>query len=862
MKVVPPPRTIAYGRPSQPIIRQLFDNKSISDTPEPQPQPTSTGGNIPISVKEGTTSTTTSLPPINELSPEQRTMLKELNLEGIYTTSQQTNNPKLFQLAYSAKLRSLHFNPTTGEPLWSEIPPEQRKYYPGASEYFSSLSNDERIRAIGVQNINKGIKDYQSIQNINPTYKQRVFKMAQTLETKYGKMPENDLLTQAVTNVLWEDYTNPNAKADYYASLDPITRTATTFIQNARQSAVGIITFPLTVAEFVGSQIQGKPWGVPVLSPLKQRYETWEATQTIGPSGLISRGTSEATSRLGITSPEERAYIQSQQEKYPVETIFATGGEVAGLYTGGAVYGIAKTGISKTFTFATTKLGKPLVLSAFSPPTALRTIYYKSKSTIKEVPAETKLSSSVTEAGTKYGQIPYNLGIQKFIKTKGALRTNEYTVVHASPSPISTSKSFKVGGSTSESPGISTSPYGEAVPQFFGLEPSFSTKYSLSIFPKSKRPTLTTFQAKEIVHLPEKSQSFTSSASLMKTQPKGQYAVIAPKMELGSAGLVEPEAIIWKGTTGKVISTPEFIMYKGVAIPEVRTVLQNAPIKPEWEIGTIFPKQSSSYTPYLISSHDIIREFRTTSKSNAKSLFNASAKFEIETKGTFQNSWKTYTSELKKIERIAKEKEFKLQEYQKPTTFGQLKLKGFKSIEGSKRNLSKTFTERPGTSSIPISTSSIKILTSKYYKSPSTPYKSIPKISPSKSLYKSYPSYTSYRETSEPSRPSRPSYPTYPSYPSKPSIKLPLLPFIPTTSHRYGDTLSFDVYIRKNNRWIKKNDVPLDKETALGLGAHTSTTFKIKPRKSGSPQRIMFYSSFWLQNKTKYYLSNGVYRKK
>ena len=85
------------------------------------------------------------------------------------------------------------------------------------------------------------------------------------------------------------------------------------------------------------------------------------------------------------------------------------------------------------------------------------------------------------------------IGLREFRGTKGVVKPNEFQVVHTSPAPLETfSKTFKAGKGTSETPGIATSPYGKAVPQFLGLEPDLSASYRFTLFPKLKRPTVST----------------------------------------------------------------------------------------------------------------------------------------------------------------------------------------------------------------------------------------------------------------------------------------------------------------------------------------------------------------------------------
>lgn len=884
--------------------------------PSPRiPQPTYTTVTTTVQGKS-------TLIPFNQLDQEQQQQITAWNLKGLYEFAYQKNAPNLFLKIYDARYQSelkkyneykqqqylehkfgppekpsplgwtgtitgvepSEVHPTVYAPVErrnltqeefnkvvKDIPTDQIKYQPGAKEYFASLSNDERLRLIGINNINSAIRNYQNPLSPDITLNNRIYKMAEQLEKKYGK--RSDTLTQAVTNVLWQDITEVEPKETYYASLSPVERSTTSFFQSARQMAVGTITFPISVFEFAGGAVLGHPTGIPIISDYKKKYESWEQRQTLGPSGGLSRAFVEGSQRLGFATEEERAYVQKQQEKYPVESIFATLGEIGGAFAGGAVYGLGKTAFSKGFQWTTKKVfGKPYLPSAFGPISIIRKVKYTlEKKPFK--PPETVFRPETLLEGpkaSKYGQVLYKQGIQEFKQSKGMIEPGQFTLVSASPQPIGrlgflgrTTKKIVAGKGTSETPGIATSPYTKAIPAFLGLEPDWTTSYRPSLLPKGRFPTLTPFLAKQIVHLPKAVRpSFKKATKFMKEQPKGEYGVVSVKMEMGRGGLPEPEVTIWQKTPslgpGEISA---FTKYKGVTVAETTPYkLTNLPIKPAWELSKIpgLTHPTASYLNYLASSTDIIRVFKNTAKKYAKEIYDAAAKHEKLMTGKITESTKNYHAALKYIEKLVREKEFALQEYVKPTVAGQLKLKGFTSIGEKAKGL---YIEKPGETSIPISTSILKIKpyystsTKKSYPSYEKPYKSIPSY-PSKPSYPSYPS-----EPSEPSEPpSEPSYPSYPSYypyPSEGNI-VPILPLGEPKSYPTKPSRSYNVFVRKNSTW-KSLDTNLSLTEALSLGSKSvdntlSTKFKLIS--SNKPSKSKGYSG-WESIKHKFTPSNS-----
>jgi hypothetical protein len=710
-----------------------------------------------------------------------------------------------------------HIDTNTGEIQWDEIPIEDWKFYEGGDKRLAELSEDERLNAIGgnkkVDEVFNKLSQYYSPTSIlmgpldsrryqiaaqyGPTFLDRVFRYANTLQ---GKVPEGRELATAIAEVLWEDISviNPN-ETKYYSSLGFVERNVFSLMQSARQFFIGSFAFPEVISQKVlGSSLSELPYvsavpGVKQYSGAVKGYMGWEQKTSAGPSGVLSYGSSFIPI-LGST-PEEREQQKQVMFKYPVESVFATGGELIGLYGSTKTSHMLKVGFNKAFQFATLKtLGKTYLPSAFGSISVLRGIKYRLQGITKVSPETVFRESTLlkTTEATKYGQVPFKQGISEFKSSLNAVEPKYYTIVHTSPQPIGAlgkigyaGKRFKAGGSTSESPGISTSPYGKAIPQFLKLEPSLSSSYRLSILPKLKLPSITEFMSKRIVRLPKEYRGYESSSKLMNKTPKGSYSVIAPKMEIGKFSLVEPESIIWKGTKGiKKGNIVSYTSYKGVTVPIRRYMLKE---------------------------------------------------------------------------------------------LGQLKLKGFTSIDKATKNLSGVIKETKPTISVPISTLSLKSIPSLSYKSYPSKYSTYPSYSLDKYSVSSIPSYKSSYEpsyssytssSSKSSYSSLPSYPSYKSYKSskssykssyrkssgsyKSSISKSLPPYYPSQSTSTTKAKeSYNTFVKNPNtkHYERITENPLEKKQALGIGADrvdktTATEFEVRKTKR-KPSSNPLFESTW-----------------
>ena len=782
-----------------------------------------------------------------------------------------------------------HIDPRTGEIRWNEIPKKEWKYYPGAEQKFSNFNDDEKIllmnEAYGKEYFQEAYRNQlqQRLTGgpvlVEPdgtvNFSKRLLK--KQIYYKNHGLSDEESYKKAIVDTLWEDFTKTDIQEKYIASLGPIERNYIAIQQVGRMIVDSFVGSSVMLPEFLiskgmeayqtttGTPKEEAETTVPFLSHVRREYQKFIGKHQGFPGGvstLMSGGMEYVkTGKLGEGyATGERLYKQ-----YPYTFALATGSELFGIYEGGKAIHTAKSGFNKAFKFVTLKtLGKEYVPYALHPINIARTVKYGIKrrtgTAVYQPPTEVFRTSTLLPEGThgysKYGQVPFGQGISEFATSKGAISKSYYTTVHTSPQPpgflgrVGYAKSrLKIGGSLSESPGMSTSPYGKAVPQFFHLEYGGEVKYRPSVMPNIKIPRISTFLQKDIVRLPKVARSYEASAKIMKEQPKGSYSVVAPKMELGKTGLVEPETIIWKGTNAIKIRQPavSYTRYKGVTVPETKYLLYESRIKPSWELSKIpgIKHKARSYESYVKSSEEIIREFRRVSRKHATDVYKTSAKFEKQLTGKTIYSDKLYIKAIKDIEKKAKRHELELSEWKKPTVHGQLKLKGFISIEKVKAKQPKKPT--PSTEyiehiSIPAET--LKASSSKYVYKQS--YISYPRYSSPGYSYKSYSSKSSY--------PSRASYPSksYKSY-----KMYYILPPSSGTTYRFKGK-AYDVY--SNGK--KLNKQPLTKQTAKSVGADytdktPSTEFTIKETE-GPPSQIKrtewnTISHKFLKNGNKYY---------
>ena len=349
----------------------------------------------------------------------------------------------------------------------------------------------------------------------------------------------------------------------------------------AGQALVGAALFPVTLTETAGKYISGSGNFTDPISRIKTGKTPSPFSDTlgrshIGTSGLISTGTSEIISRVrGQGESQELSKFKS----YPVLGVASTVGEIGGLYAAGSVLNAGKVASVKVLgkvrggIVSKTSLNLPTYESfmKYKPSNIARGVWWKGKEKLgyaKYVPEEKVWASDVLSGKTKFAESsgPSKM-LKEFYKTKSISESGEILGIHAAPHRFNPITFVKKG--TSESPGLSISAYGKGSPHF--LKVSGYNKLSfdnsgISLFPKLHRPTAPVFNLKEVFRLPKslRGASYSKTSKFILKQPKGKYAWIAPKAEIGGPEL---EAIIRASTVGVRKSNFYYTSFKGVTVP-------------------------------------------------------------------------------------------------------------------------------------------------------------------------------------------------------------------------------------------------------------------------------------------------------
>jgi len=376
-----------------------------------------------------------------------------------------------------------------------------------------------------------------------------------------------------IKQVAWEkiQYTPTEIGQQQYDRLNVFQRS----IYSAQHNLISATAWPVTLAQTgikyvtgtgditdpLGRIQSGKTLVLPDVGKALQESKMG------GPSGIISVGVSEGIGAWTGEGSDEWAKAQ----KYPVETFFATSGEILGIYAGGKGLHLVKTGLGRTFSPVVrsieSKLGIPS-LSAYRPTNLLRKAWWKGKEKLgraKFIPEEQVWDPSVLAGKTKFAELP---GAGKQLKLFRSTVTSEGEIVGIHATGQKLGFVTIVRGGTSETPGLSISAFGRGSPHFLRVSGGYlgdPLATRLSLFPKFYRPTAPLFTLKGVSRLPKNIRhSFGRASSYLKGLKRGPYAHIAPKVEMGGP---EIEAIISKGTLGVRTSSFYYTSFKGVVVP-------------------------------------------------------------------------------------------------------------------------------------------------------------------------------------------------------------------------------------------------------------------------------------------------------
>jgi len=317
-------------------------------------------------------------------------------------------------------------------------------------------------------------------------------------------------------------------KETYYSRYSLPVRAYTSFYH----SFIGATLFPVTLPQSIYKFVTGT-----------QTLGAWDVANTLGstrlgPTGAIGTIASEGIGYLTGNDSQEWETTQ----KYPIESFFATIGEIAGIYIGGKMVNIGKVsaikGFGKIRSFAATKgisLPSYTSFARYSPTNLSRTIYYK------YLERTGKVTFIRPEQVLNPKSIPYDLSyapggssstrIANMIKSFENTRvsntlTGVHTTTHSWFKPVV--KLFK----GRESPGVSFAPFGKGSSRFLRLGANTDYATGVSIFPKINLRTAPLLRFNRITRIPKNlANSYNSANRFILDTGTGVY--VAPKMYLG-----------------------------------------------------------------------------------------------------------------------------------------------------------------------------------------------------------------------------------------------------------------------------------------------------------------------------------------
>jgi len=605
-----------------PITRQMLppELKEIvvppSEAPEPvrppRTQPTPPMPDIPTPSGKQLPMGPVYIPPsayeylVTKADPKQSKMLTTLGSAYAKSTRTPAMEAKIrpfYDKAYIAAYESLKSEEKKTYNLnylnWEQIPIDTRRYYEGYPEYYSSLTKEEK---------QKLIKEYAESEELQKYFKtDRGLKqrevVATSLQEKAVKTPE----------VLWPGWLNPfgddimqpqwmanlnvssvsvldykeaekviakkrleniiNPDAAIYENLGSRTR----YLLSASESSRSAVLFPVTLSQAAVKYSTGKG----KLTDVFGRIETGKTLllpdvgkilgeRKIDPTqGIISGSISEVLT-LG------KSEFSESLEKYPIETGFASFGEITGLIVGGKALQTTKVGAGIGYEYFKGGISKHFGinipnLAPYTPKNLLRKAWWKGKEKLglaKKLSEEQVWDLRVLSGEKKFAELPGpGKQYQVFQSTRNLSKTGDVLGIHAAPSKFR--YITKIGKGSSESPGLSVSAFGRGSPHFLqisGYNKLGLKSSSISLIPKFKAPTAPIFSFRNVFRLPKsiRRSSYDVSGKYILEQPKGSYAWVAPKVELGGPEL---EAIVRGGSFIKRTSNYYYTTFEKVVVP-------------------------------------------------------------------------------------------------------------------------------------------------------------------------------------------------------------------------------------------------------------------------------------------------------
>ncbi len=240
--------------------------------------------------------------------------------ERVYNVAYQSLDPSE-KIEYSAKFTD-----------WQSIPLLERKQYIGAQQYFESLPETEKIKMLGEY---KQTPEWKKLgvsgaDVFNPRLHQVKERKIETLPS--GKTKQTDIM-MTPDEVAWEYLTVPKGEIyeRQFSREHPVIQARDAFFSGGGAA----VAFPVVLSQMISKLVRGK-------GELLSRLETTETIlpdvgKAIGkvqyrsgaPAGLIGTAIGE------VWMGQDQSFAKERQKKFPMATVFATGGEIFGMYAGG-----------------------------------------------------------------------------------------------------------------------------------------------------------------------------------------------------------------------------------------------------------------------------------------------------------------------------------------------------------------------------------------------------------------------------------------------------------------------------------------------------------------------------------------------
>ena len=421
---------------------------------------------------------------------------------------------------------------------WSEIPSGELKYYPGSGLYFESLSPGQKEDLIqSIIGDTKGAFPIEGISDISILQLSR--RAAQYVQKGMS-------FQEARQKTIWEALTTdiPSFKTETYGMM-PFFERSSFAVGSVFQSAA---LWPISLTQTGLKYVSGEG----ALTDPIERIKTGktlglfpDVVQTIegqhmGPHGGINVAFSEV---VGLFTGDHSELEMAK--KYPVETFFATIGEIGGLYVGGQALQMAKSSVIKGGGFIRSAAAKHRIslpsysqISRYYPQTMLRSWWVRrgSKNIDDFIEIPYHSTETLTPGGLSFapGSTPgQRIGwtIEQSRLSQELLHS-EGQILLGSASGGRIGRHFAIQAKTiHELPSMSYAPYGYTPTRFYRLGAVSYEAPGLSLFPKFHLPSGFATRIKKLFQPPR--GSYEEVGKWASQQPKGSWGVVGPKMIVG-----------------------------------------------------------------------------------------------------------------------------------------------------------------------------------------------------------------------------------------------------------------------------------------------------------------------------------------